>query len=257
MDMSEAPIKISIVTTAYNSAETIEDTLRSVADQSYKNIEHIVIDGASMDDTMTIANRFPHISKKVSEPDSGIYNAMNKGFKLATGDYIGVLNSDDYLTHNEVIAEVVSKIEETATDAVIGDIKVVDRQNVSKVVRYASSKNFKKAHLAKGIMPPHATYYAKRSVYDTWGYFKEDYKICADYELVTRHMVQGDIDIEYVDTCFVTMRAGGVSNGSLKKIIERNKEIMRAIRENNLDTNIFKFLSKFFPRMLEFINPRP
>ncbi len=250
-------MKISIVTTTYNSAATIADTLRSVADQSYNNIEHVIVDGASTDNTLDIVSRFPHVSTVISEKDKGIYNAMNKGFRLATGDYIGILNSDDFFTDDKVIERVASVLSDPNIDAVIGDAKVVDKNNIEKVVRYSSAKNWTPRQFLKGIMPAHASYYARKSVYDQHGLFREDYKICADYELMVRHIHHGKLNYKYMDMCFVTMRAGGASNGSLRKIIDRNKEIMRAIRQNGLKTNVFRMATKFVPRMMEFVKTTP
>ena len=243
-------MKVSIITVVFNSVETIEDSILSIANQSYKNIEHIIVDGASKDGTLDIINKFRKSVKKViSEPDLGIYDAMNKGLRIASGDVIGFLNSDDIYADDKVIEEVIHAMLLHQVDAVFGDLVFVASDNLEQVVRYYESKSFNAAMLARGCMPAHPTLFLRKSVFEKHGYFKTDYEIAADFEFIARVFAKGEIPYFYMPKVMVKMRRGGVSTKSLKSNWILNKETLRACRENGIKTNLFKIMSKY-PRKL-------
>jgi len=247
-------LKVSIITVSYNSRATIADTIRSVSSQSYSNIEHVIIDGASTDGTVEIVKSFGNkVSKFITEHDNGIYHAMNKGIRLASGDFIGILNSDDFLCDNYVIETIVNTFKESDVDAIFGDVMFIDTINTAKVVRYYSSKYFSPRMLKYGMIPAHPSFYSKRTLYDIWGLYKEDYKIAADFELLIRFFKYGSITTKYIPIPFVSMRLGGVSNSSLKNRCLINKEILRACRENGINTNVCNIYSRYFIKLFEFL----
>lgn len=246
-------MKVSIITTTYNSAKTVADTLRSVVSQTYIHIEHIIIDGASKDDTLKIVSQYPSVSKVISEPDKGIYDAMNKGIQLATGDIIGILNSDDFYTNNEVVSLIVSNFKNNNIDSTFADIAFVNPNNLNKIVRRYSSAYFTPKLFGYGFMPAHPSFFVKRSIYEKYGYFKTDYKIAADYELVLRFLYSNKISYKYIPQVIVKMRTGGASNRNILSNILLNQEIMRACKENNLNTNYLKIYSKYFVKAFQFL----
>jgi len=246
--------KISIITVSYNSYGTIADTINSVLAQTYPDIEYIVIDGASSDRTKDIVTSFgQRISRFISEPDKGLYDAINKGIRLATGDIIGILNSDDFFCNNTVIEKVVESFRENEIDAVFGDVQFVDTVTTSKVVRYYSSKHFKTTRFRFGFMPAHSSFYVKRELFEKLGYYKTDYKIAADYELLIRFLYINKIRYKYLEMPFVSMRMGGVSNKSIHSIYTLNKEIAKACKENGINTNYVYIYSKYFSKLFEFL----
>ena len=248
-------MKISIITITYNSGKTVKDTLDSIANQSYKNIEHIIVDGASTDNTLEIVSQYPNV-KVLSEPDKGIYDAMNKGVKMATGDIVGILNSDDFYPKNNIIQKVVNAFNAKKVDSIYGDVKFVAADNLEKVTRYYSSSKWNPEKFAYGYMPAHPSFFVKKECYEKFGVFKTDYAISADYELLIRFLYVNKISYHYIEEPLVTMRAGGASNQSLKSIYVLNKEIIRGCRENGISTNFPKLSLKFFNKISEFINPR-
>jgi glycosyltransferase involved in cell wall biosynthesis len=253
--MSE--FSVSIITVSYNSLKTISDTINSVLSQAYKNIEYIIIDGSSTDGTPDIIKSFGKlISKFVSEPDKGIYDAINKGIKLATGDIIGILNSDDFFYDDFVVEKIVNAFIESDADAVIGDVQFVDPKKTSRIVRYYSSKKFNPLKFKYGFMPAHPSFYAKRGLFKKLGYYKTDYKIAADYELLIRFLNINNIRYKYLEMPFVSMRTGGVSTKSLYSNWLLNKEIVRACRENGIYTNFLFVYSKYFLKLSEMFGRR-
>jgi glycosyltransferase involved in cell wall biosynthesis len=233
-------MKISIITVTYNSAATISDCISSVNAQSYPDIEHLVIDGASTDHTVEIIrNTHNRVSHLVSEPDKGIYDAMNKGIALASGDIIGILNSDDFFTSDQVIEQIASGFQDRTLQGVYGDVCFVRPQNLNKVVRYYSARWFKPFLLRFGFMPPHPSVYIRRSCFQEYGLYKTDYKIAADYELLIRYLNVNRLKTRYLNYCAVTMRTGGDSTKNLKSNWILNKEIVRGCRENGIYTNMF------------------
>src|SRR5688500_9800290 len=208
-------MKISIITACYNSAATIGDTLASVAMQEYPNIEHIIIDGSSSDNTLDIVNRFPHVFKVISERDNGIYDAMNKGIAEATGDVIGILNSDDVYTSGKVLSTVMKEFENTSIDALYADLQYVQFHDLNKVTRTWHSGNFSKRKFYFGWMPPHPTFFVRRSVYRKIGTFNCKLRSAADYEFMLRVLVKNNHKASYIPQVLVKMRTGGMSNATL------------------------------------------
>jgi len=246
-------IKVTIVTVSYNSMATIADTIRSVSSQTYKNIEHIIVDGASTDGTVEIVNSFgSKVSKFITEPDNGIYQAMNKGIRLATGDVIGILNSDDFLCDNHIIETLVNTFKESNADVIYGDVRYINPRKPEKTVRYYSSKKFNPMKFKYGFIPAHPSVYAKRNLYEISGLFKEDYIIAADYELLIRFFRNRSIHSEYIPIPFVSMRTGGISNRSLKNRFIINKEILRACKENGIQTNMINIYSRYLIKIFEY-----
>lgn len=243
-------MKITIITVCLNSEKTIEDAIKSVAIQSYRNIEYIVIDGLSTDSTLDKLNRYSKvITKRISEKDGGIYDAMNKGISMATGDIIGILNSDDYYANSLVIEKVVRRMEESTADALFADLVYVRPDNLDKVVRYYSGYAFNPEKFAWGCMPPHPTFFVRRRLYDEYGVFRSGYKIAADYELAARMLYKHKAHFTYLPEVLVCMRTGGVSTRSLRNNLILNREIIRACAENGIYTNIFKVYSKYLRKI--------
>jgi glycosyltransferase involved in cell wall biosynthesis len=248
---------VSVITVSHNSVRTISDTIKSVLAQTYENIEYIIIDGSSADGTIELVNSFgKNISKFLSEPDNGIYDAINKGIRLATGDIVGILNSDDFFYDSNVIERVAEQFKESEVDAVFGDARFVDPVRTSKVVRYYSSKDFNTGKFKFGFMPAHPSFYVKRELFEKLGYYKVDYKIAADFELLVRFLYINKIKFRYLEMPFLSMRTGGVSNKSIISNYTLNKEIARACKENGIRTNFFWIYSKYFIKMFEFLGNR-
>lgn len=233
-------MKVSIITCTYNSAATIADTIKSVNAQTYQNIEHIIVDGLSKDNTLEIVKEFAGERQIIkSEKDNGIYDAFNKGIKMATGDIVGVLNSDDFFTSDNIIEQVVDAFDKENIDAVYGDIHFVSNKELNRCVRYYSSKSFRPWMMRMGFMFAHPSFYVKREYYETLGLYKTDYKIAADFELLLRFVVKAKIKCKYLPLDFVTMRTGGASTEGIKSKNIINKECLRACKENNYYSNIF------------------
>ena len=248
------PPGISVITVSYNSYKTIPDTINSVVSQTYPNIEYIIIDGGSTDGTIELIESYgKKVTKFISEPDKGIYDAINKGIRLATGDILGILNSDDFFYNNTVIERVVESFKKGNIDSVFGDVQFVDPVKTSKVVRYYSSKNFKISKFRFGFMPAHPSFYAKRDLFEKLGYYKTDYKIAADFELMIRFLKINRVRYKYLEMPFVSMRRGGVSNKSIRSNYILNSEIARACKENGIKTNYFFIYSKYFLKLFEFL----
>ncbi|MCW1734246.1 glycosyltransferase family 2 protein [Anaerorudis cellulosivorans] len=245
-------MKISIITATYNSEATIKDTLESVNAQTYPDIEHIIVDGASKDNTLDLVKKYgKRVSLIISEPDKGIYDAMNKGIKAATGDVIGILNSDDFFTSNDVIATMVNAFENDEIDAVFGDIHYVNPDNLNKCVRYYSSAAFNLSLFKFGIMPAHPSFYVKRSCYEKYGLYSLDYKIASDFDLLIRFLYTHKIKYQYLKKDFVTMRTGGESTKNLNNRMLINKEDLKACRKYGITTNIFMIMLKYLYKIFE------
>jgi len=234
--------------------DTISSTIESVLSQTYSNIQYIVIDGGSSDGTQEIVKKFGlRINKFVSEKDNGIYDAINKGLKLASGDIVGILNSDDFFSDTNVIQRVVDTFRDDDLDAVFGDVQFVKPDDILKVVRYYSSRRFPPEKFKYGFMPAHPSFYARRSLFEKYGYYKTDYQIAADYELLIRFLYTNKLRYKYINMPFVNMRTGGVSTRSIRSNLILNKEILRACRENGIRTNYFNIYSKYFTKIFELI----
>lgn len=247
-------MKVSLITVSYNSAATIADTIRSVAAQDHPDIEYIIVDGNSKDQTTTIIHSFgSNIAKFISEPDKGIYDAMNKGLNMATGEIVGMINSDDFYTSSSIISKVAEAFSDQNVDAVFGDLVFVDPANLKKVVRTYSSKRWHPGKFAKGFMPAHPTFFVRRRYYEKFGLFKTDYRIAADYELLIRFLYVHQLRYKYLPLNMVTMRKGGVSSNGIQSNIILNREIIRGCRENGIATNHLLVYSKYFTKFLELI----
>lgn len=241
-------MKVSIITICYNSAHSIADAINSVVSQTYPDIEYIVVDGKSKDNTPEIVKSFgSKVAKFVSEPDKGIYDALNKGIRMATGDIVGFMHSDDLFADNQVIEKVVKLFKEKKTDCIYGDLQYVYKADTSKVLRYWKSGKYTRNKLRFGWMPPHPTLYIKREVYEKYGDFDIQFKIAADYDSMLRFLGKYRISAAYLPEVMVKMRVGGASNRSIKNIIRKSKEDYLAIRKNRFGsvfTLIFKNLRK-------------
>ena len=248
-------MKISIITVTYNSEKYLEQTIISVIEQNYKNIEYIIIDGGSTDNTIQIINKFKNnINYFISESDKGIYDAMNKGIKIATGDVIGFLNSDDIYYDNNVLENIVNAFTNNI-DCLYGNIYFVDSNNINKIVRDYSGKNFSLNQFAFGHMPPHPSFYASKKLYNIVGFFKSGYKIAADFDFLVRALINNNAKYMYINLPFVKMRSVGVSSTFKNKIL-LNQEIFRSCNENMINTNYIKIYSKYFVKFFSFFKKR-
>jgi glycosyltransferase involved in cell wall biosynthesis len=246
--------KVSIITVCYNSATTIDDTIQSVLSQTYPNIEYIIIDGLSTDNTLEVVNNYQDkISKIFSEKDNGLYDAINKGISLASGDIIAILNSDDFYIDNNVINDVVEKFEKEKTDTLYADLYYVDTVDTNKVVRHWVSGNYKNGLFFKGWMPPHPTFFVKKEVYNKYGTFNLDFKSAADYEIMLRFIHKHKIKIGYLPRVIVRMRIGGVSNNSLLNRIKANREDKKAWIINGLRPKPYTLLFKPLSKLMQFV----
>ena len=236
-------MKISIITASYNSAATIADTLRSVAGQTYRNFEHIVVDGASTDDTLQYVSRIggPGV-RVVSEPDKGIYDAMNKGLALATGDVVGLLNSDDLYPTPTVLEHVAAAFDDPSVDAVYGDLCYVKQHDTSVIVRYWRSSPFTPGLFSRAWCPPHPTLFVRRSVYERIGGYDLRFAIAADMELMARYLEVHRIKTLHLDEVLVHMRMGGTTNRSLRNIVQQNREIWHALGMHKLTPSLPSFV---------------
>jgi glycosyltransferase involved in cell wall biosynthesis len=244
-------VKITIITTAYNSSKTIRDTLESVRIQTYPNIEHIVIDGGSKDETMAIVRKFSHVAQVVSERDKGVYDAMNKGIKLATGDVIGFLNSDDIFADNRVVERIANVFELKTVDSVYSDLDFFEG-DPTNVVRSWVSGLAKRRRFLFGWMPPHPTFYAKRTVYDRFGSFDLSFKQAADYELMLRMLYRHGITTHYLQGISVKMRVGGLSNASFKNRWAAHREDAYAWHKNRIKPYFFTVWMKPLAKLEQF-----
>ena len=235
-------MKISIITATLNNEKTIKDTLTSVANQSYKNIEHIIIDGKSTDNTLSIVKKFQHVSKIISEKDKGIYFALNKGIDIATGDIIGFLHADDYFAYNEV-AENIARLFIEGAEIVYANLDYISFGN-DKIIRHWTSGDFNLKKLKRGWMPPHPTFYAKKDLFLKFGNFNTNFKISADYDLMTRFL-KNATEIKYLPKVIVKMRIGGKSNNSLKHILQKSAEDLKSMRKNQIGGIATLFLKNF------------
>lgn len=249
-------MKVSIITVTYNSAQTLVDAMKSVLEQTYHDIEYIIVDGASTDSTIDVIRQyepqFKNCLKWISEKDGGIYDAMNKGIRIATGDVVGVLNSDDYFTSNDVVERMVSAFNDKTLDAIYGDIHFIRDGYPDKCVRYYSSKPFRPLWLRFGFMPAHPSFYCRREVYEKAGFYKTDYKIGSDYEMMVRLFMVHKIRAKYLPMDFVTMRTGGASTRNVKSRLQLIKDDVRGCRENGIYTNPLMISLKFLYKIFEF-----
>ena len=246
-------LTVSIITATYNSAKTIRDTLTSVASQDYPHIEHIIIDGLSTDNTLSIVSDFPHVAQIISEKDAGIYDAMNKGLRLCTGEIVGLLNSDDFYVSNSIIRQVVEKMTEAKSDSLYGDLVYVHPDEIQKIKRTWIAGKFHLHKFLLGWMPPHPTFFVRRHIYDTCGQFNINLKSAADYELMLRFLYKSKISVCYLPHVLVKMRAGGMSNASIANRIKANKEDREAWRVNHIRPYFFTTWLKPLRKLTQFV----
>ena len=245
---------ITVITVVFNGAKTLRDTIESVMEQSYGNIEYIVIDGGSSDATIDILRQYDHvIDYWLSEKDSGMYDAMNKGIALGSGEYVGMLNSDDMFSEKNVLQEVVDRFCITKVDAVFSCLNIVDKDNLKKTLRKYRVTKLNSALLRIGVMPPHPTFYCKKSCYEKGGIYKTDYKIAADFEMLARLLIRQKISWSFIDKVTVTMRSGGISNSGFMSSVKLNMEIVRACKENGLYTHWLFLALKLPIRLFELL----
>jgi glycosyltransferase involved in cell wall biosynthesis len=248
-------MKISIVTVSFNSAKTIRHTLRSVREQTHGEIEHIIVDGASKDNTLeVVAAEGAHVAKVVSERDNGIYDAMNKGIALASGEIIGFINADDFYASPNVLTTVAATFEKSGADCCYGDLCYVSQVDPTRTVRYWRSADFVPGSFQKSWCPPHPTFFVRRSVYQRLGGFNLSFKIAADFDLMARYLEAAGISSHYIPEVLVKMRLGGTTNRSLSNIFKQNAEIRRALSKNGLRSSLVSFvLNKLVARAIQFV----
>ncbi|MFN8397400.1 MAG: glycosyltransferase family 2 protein [Bacteroidia bacterium] len=252
-------MKISIITVSYNAAATIRDTIESVMAQDHPDVEYIIVDGGSKDGTMDIVREYSdRMGKVVSERDQGIYDAMNKGVAMATGDVVGILNSDDFYTDGKVLSDVARLLESSGATCLIGDLVIVHPEHPDRIQRYYSSEGFSLSWFEHGDMPPHPTFFVRRELYERHGNFEKSYRITADYDLMLRMMHLGKEPWVRLPRVMVTMRGGGNSNNGLRSKIRLNQEIMHSLHKHGLRSGAFRVYSKYFRKVFQlFRRPKP
>ena len=247
-------MKISIITATYNSQAYISDCIKSVNNQTYKNIEHIIIDGASNDNTLEIINSTPNrITKVISESDKGIYDAMNKGIKAASGDIVGILNSDDFFATDDVIENIVKAFsKDTTLEGVYTNLYYVNKDNPNKIVRHWVSNSFKKRSFFKGWHPPHPTLYLRREVYEKYGNFNLDFPLSADFELMLRFFEKYNIKTKYLPITIIRMRLGGATSKNWENVRKQNIQCIKAFRTNGFKPPLLYPVYRLLPKLLQF-----
>lgn len=237
-------MRVSIITVCFNNAVTIRDTIESVASQTYQDIEYIVIDGASQDETVAVVREYSDtVTHLVSERDEGIYDAMNKGIRLATGGVVGMINADDFYASSSVIERVVEAFSQDQVGACFGDLCYVDPENTHRIVRYWKAGQYRKGAFSRGWCPPHPTFFVRRQVYGEFGAFDKRYAIAADFEFMMRVMERGAVKTAYIPEVLVNMRLGGTTNRSIANIVRQNREILMALREHGVPANPLNFIA--------------
>ena len=248
-------MKISIITIAYNSEETIEDTILSVINQTYNDIEYIVVDGGSTDKTLEIIEKYKNqIDIVISEPDKGIYDAMNKGVRTANGELVGILNSDDFYANSSVIENISKNIK--GYDSIYADLVYVDRVDTNKIIRYWKSGVYKKGAFLKGWMPPHPTFFLRKKIYDRFGTYNLALKSADDYELMLRVLHKENISTTYYPEIITKMRVGGQSNASISNRLKANKEDREAWEINQIDPKFYSLYLKPLRKISQFIRKK-
>lgn len=246
-------MRISVVTATYNCASTMSDCLRSVAEQRHTDLEHIVVDGASTDGTVQLLHQNANqIDRIISEPDKGIYDALNKGVALASGEVVGFLHADDLYSDAMVLEEIAAAFQNPDVEAVYGDLTYVQKTNTDQVVRYWKSSAFRRSTLAGGWMPPHPTLYLRRRVYEKFGGFDLSYRIAADYDFMLRVLGKIEGKVVYLPRVLVKMRVGGESNRSLRNVMRKSAEDLRALRSNRVG-GLGSLLLKNGSKLVQFI----
>lgn len=241
-------MKISVITVTRNNGSLIAKTIESVISQTYKNIEYIIVDGASSDNSLKIikgySQKYPSLIKYISEPDSGVYNAINKGIRLATGDVVGLLHGNDFYSSCDIVTQVAKAFENESVPFVYGDVKYV-KGNADKIVRYYSSSQFSEKQLMLGIAPPHPSLYMRRELFDKYGLYKEDYLIGADFDMFLRLIVGNKLVGKYLPLDMVTMTTGGLSTQLYHQIFTNNREKYRALKENSCNVSGYLLIKRY------------
>lgn len=257
--MIDVTLKISIITVCYNSAATIRDTIESVLAQIYPNIEYIIVDGASTDNTLTIVGEYQdRITRVISEPDKGLYDAMNKGVLAATGEVIGILNSDDIYENTHVISDIAAQFAaQPYNDLIFGDIVFVKPDQLNTVTRYYNAHHFKAWKLRFGWMPPHPATFIRKTAYQKTGLYSLGYKISADYEMFVRMLLVKHLTYTRINKVLARMRVGGISSSGIRSNIRLNTEIVKACRTNGIYTNMVMLMTKVPFKLLELVRKPP
>lgn len=245
---------VSIITVCYNSEAYIKTAVESVIRQSYTDIEYIIVDGGSTDQTLNILESFESgISRIISEKDHGIYDAMNKGLRIAKGDIIGILNSDDFYSKDDIIEKVVQRFISDGTDSIYADINYVKSTDPGKVVRKWKSGVYKSGSFFQGWHPAHPTFFVKRGIYEKYGIFNLDFKLAADFELMLRFLEVKGISTSYLAESIINMRLGGATNKNIRNIIRQNRECLIAFRKNDLQPPLLYPLYRLIPKIRQFL----
>lgn len=246
-------VTISVVTAVFNRQSTVGDALESVDRQTYGKVEHVIIDGGSSDATLARVEQYQNANMRIiSEPDHGIYDALNKGIRAASGEVVGLVHSDDWLAHDGVIAKIAHAFEDPAIDGVYGDLQYVAADDPKRVIRHWRSGEYDPALLKRGWMPPHPTLYLRREVFERHGFYDTSFRIAADYDAMLRYLVKGQIKLAYIPEVLVKMRVGGESNRSLGRIILKSREDLRALRNNGVG-GIGTLAAKNFSKISQFL----
>lgn len=251
-------MKVSIITVVYNREKTIERSIQSVLNQSYKNIEYIIIDGASKDGTMKIVHQYKdRIAVIVSEKDKGMYDALNKGIKAATGDVVGILHADDEFASASIIEKVVQQLQgNAATDAVYGDVGFIKEEEPDKIVRYYSSAIFKTSLFKWGFIPAHPTFFCYRKFFDLYGFYRTDLDIAADFDLLVRYLHQHQLRTVYIPEMLVKMNMGGKSTSGISSTLKINRELKQILSEHQLPSSYLRLYARYFIKVMEYRKKR-
>ncbi|WP_224994875.1 glycosyltransferase family 2 protein [Cesiribacter sp. SM1] len=238
-------MKISIITVVYNNVNTLRDTIESVLSQDYADIEYIIVDGKSTDGTVELVQSYGNrIQKFISEKDEGLYDAINKGISIASGEIIGLLHSDDLFHKTTALRQVVEAFRQQQVDSVYADLHYVDKNDTWKVIRNWRSGNYHRESFRRGWMPPHPTFYVRRSIYETYGLYDTAFKSAADYELMLRYLYKHNISTHYIQETLIDMRVGGTSNHSILNRLRANREDYIAWKKNNLSPSFYTRILK-------------
>lgn len=247
-------MKVSVITVSYNNRETLPETIESVSSQNYDNLEYIILDGDSEDGTDKLLKKYDdRVSRWISEPDEGMYDAMNKGLEMATGDLIGFLHADDFYASPDVIEQVVETVQEENADACYADLQFVDKEDTEKVVRTWNSGTYEPGLFLNGWMPPHPTLFVKREIYDTYDGFNTTLGTAADYELMLRFIHKHGIKLAYLPETIINMRTGGESNASLINRLRANQNDRKAWKVNGLKPRFYTLWLKPLRKIGQYI----
>lgn len=246
-------MKVTIVTVVYNNERYIADAVESVLAQDYLDLEYIIVDGQSTDNTLKIIKSYgDKIAKVITESDKGLYDAMNKGIRAATGDIVGILNSDDIFNTNKVISTVVKTFQEENIDAVLGDIVFIKNKDHNHIIRKYTAKNWNTSLFSWGLMPPHPSFFVKKEFFEKFGYYKLHFKIASDFDLLTRFLLVNKINWKYLPFITTKMRMGGKSTDYFRTILTINKELVNSCKENGIHTNYFKIYMRYLLKSIGF-----